>query len=282
MPSGWLKSALYETSADALNELHMNLTILLVAAVAVVWAMAASRAVKVSLASPDRFPVVHWQWPEGLFTTCIVLFFLSTGAAAFGKEPQRISLESLETSVALYAAVTLFVIGFLVMRNVPLVEAFGLGAERAKTVFGPVLIGVLVAVPAIYAVQWVVYTFLADADAPQPIVTFLLEHDGLRDRLAVAAIALIAAPLTEELVFRGCLYGVLRQLGGRWLAIAVTAVVFALIHGHAASIPGLLILAVALALLYEATGSLWAPLALHAVFNGLSLLGTILWPEAMQ
>jgi membrane protease YdiL (CAAX protease family) len=113
-------------------------------------------------------------------------------------------------------------------------------------------------------------------------VTFLLEHDGLRDRLAVAAIALIAAPLTEELVFRGCFYGVLRQVGGRWLAIGVTAVVFALIHGHAASIPGLLILAVALALLYEVTGSLWAPLALHAVFNGLSLLGTILGPEAMQ
>lgn len=255
---------------------------LLVAVAVVFWGVAASRAARLSLADPSRFPEVHWRWPEGLFTTCIVLFFLSTGAAAFGKEPQRISLESLEISVALYAAVSLFVIGFLIMRNVPLVEAFGLGAGRAGTIAGPVLVAVVVAVPAIYAVQWWVYSYVANAAAPQPIVTFLLEHTGWRDRLAVAMIALIAAPLTEELVFRGCLYGVLRQFGGRWLAIGITAVVFALIHGHAASIPGLLMLAVALALLYEATGSLWAPMALHAIFNGLSLFGTMLWPEAIQ
>lgn len=246
------------------------------------WFVLATRATRAALAVPARFPVHHWCWPEGLFTACIVLFFLSTGAAAFGKEPQRVTLESIEMSVALYAAVCLFVLGFLVMRNVHLADAFGLGGTRAKTIAVPVVAAILVAVPPIYALQWWVYSAFADVNAPQPIVTFLIEHQGVRDRVSVALIAMVAAPVTEELVFRGCLYGVLRQTAGRAVAIGVSAVVFALIHGHAASLPGLLILAVALALLYEATGSLWAPLALHSVFNALSLLGTILWPEVMR
>lgn len=256
--------------------------IALLAACGAGWFALAARASQAALSDPARFPFHHWRWPEGLFTSCVVLFFLSTGAAAFGKEPQRVTLESIETSVALYAAVCLFVLGFLVMRNVHVTDAFGLGATRAKTIAVPLVVAILVALPPIYAVQWWVYSSFADANAPQPIVTFLIEHQGLRERLSVALIALVAAPVTEELVFRGCLYGVLRQIGGRAVAIGVSAVVFALIHGHAASLPGLFILAVALALLYEATGSLWAPLALHSVFNALSLVGTILWPEVVQ
>ena len=258
------------------------LMIALLAACGAGWFALAMRTTRDALSAPERFPLHHWRWPEGLFTTCLVLFFLSTGVAAFGKEAQRVTLESLETSVALYAAVSLFMIGFLVMRNVPLSDAFGLGGGHAKRSVLPVLVAIAVALPPIYAVQWWVYSSFADANAPQPIVTFLVENPGFRERLSVALIALIAAPVTEELIFRGCLYGVLRQIGGRVLAIGVSAIVFALIHGHAASLPGLFILAVALALLYEATGSLWAPLALHAIFNAMSLCGTMLWPEVVQ
>jgi membrane protease YdiL (CAAX protease family) len=64
--------------------------------------------------------------------------------------------------------------------------------------------------------------------------------------------------------------------------MAVSALVFALIHGHVPSIPGLVILAVALALLYEQTGSLWAPISMHAAFNAASIFGTIMWPDAMK
>lgn len=261
----------------------MNPTLsILMLAVGAAWLWLAIRSVRLASERNMGFPEVHWRWPEGFFTACVVLFFLSTGAASFGRESQRVTLDTLELSAALYAAVSLFLIGFLVMRNMNLTEAFGLEAWRAKKIAVPVVLAILVAVPPIYAVQWFVYANFADASAPQPIVTFLLENKGVRERVAVAVIALIAAPITEELVFRGCLYGVLRQLGGRWLAIILSAVVFALIHGHAASIPGLLILAVALALIYEATGTLWAPLALHTVFNVMSLVGTLCWPEVVH
>jgi membrane protease YdiL (CAAX protease family) len=43
--------------------------------------------------------------------------------------------------------------------------------------------------------------------------------------------------------------------------------------------PGLLILAVILCLLYERTGSLWAPITMHALFNAATIATLILWPE---
>jgi membrane protease YdiL (CAAX protease family) len=95
-------------------------------------------------------------------------------------------------------------------------------------------------------------------------------------------IAVVAAPLAEELIFRGCLYGILRQIGGRLLAIAVSSLLFALIHGHLPSLAGLMVLSVGLSLLYEKTGSLWAPILLHAAFNGLSIYGTLQWPDLMK
>jgi membrane protease YdiL (CAAX protease family) len=137
-------------------------------------------------------------------------------------------------------------------------------------------------IPAVFAAQWAAYALLGPETTPQPIVEFLMENPGWRERLAVALIAVVAAPLTEELVFRGCLYGVARQRLGRLTTILGTSLVFALIHAHVATIPALFVLAVGLALLYEATGSLWAPILAHAAFNGLNVLASLYWPEMLQ
>ena len=71
----------------------------------------------------------------------------------------------------------------------------------------------------------------------------------------------------------------MRKNAGRLVAVIGTSVLFALIHGHVPSLPGLFILAVALALIYERTASLWAPICLHAGFNGLSILGALICPD---
>ena len=108
---------------------------------------------------------------------------------------------------------------------------------------------------------------------------FLLKSSGWQARAAVFGIAVVAAPVTEELIFRGCLYGILRKSGGRVTAIVVSSVLFALIHGHLPSLPGLVVLAVGLALVYERCGSLWAPISMHAAFNALTIAAAIFWPD---
>jgi membrane protease YdiL (CAAX protease family) len=242
----------------------------------------ASRAARSALQQGHFFPSQTWKWPETLLTTGVVVFFLLMAVPSFTAPPVRIDLKAIESALGLYASIILFIVGFLVFRNVNPIEAFGLRWLSWRQGLVAVIVTLALVLPAIYAAQWIGYSLCGPETDPQPIVSFLMEHQSLRDRLSVILIAVVAAPLTEELIFRGCLYGILRQIGGKFLAIAVSSLLFALIHGHIPSLAGLVILSVGLSLLYEKTGSLWAPILLHAAFNGLSIYGTLQWPDLMK
>lgn len=253
---------------------------LLLAGVLYLWAM--RRAVVLALTSGGHFPSYRWQWPEAVFSMALASFFVFTALASLGKPPGKIDSASLQSSLALYGGLVLFLIGFLVFRNVPLDQAFGLRLANPRRFAMACGAAFALCLPAIYAAQWLAYSLLGHDTAPQEIVSFLMEHPEWRERLLVLAIAAIAAPVTEELLFRGCLYGYLRQSTGRVAGIAISSVVFALIHAHPATMPALAIFAVGLALLYEFTGTLWAPIAVHALFNTLNFFGSLYWPELLK
>jgi len=91
--------------------------------------------------------------------------------------------------------------------------------------------------------------------------------------LALAAIvAVVAAPISEELLFRGVLQPALGRWTGRWWAIFLSAAFFAAAHMDLYAMPLLLVLGIALAYVYDRTRSLAAPVALHMAFNGVTLL----------
>jgi len=235
-----------------------------------------------ALSHTGRFPAFYWRVPEAIFAMSMAGFFLLIALGSIGRPAGKIDFKSLEASLALYGGIIVLILGFLIYRNNDPREAFGLRSREWPSRIGQALGTLVIVLPLIYAAQWFAYFLCGPQSEPQPIVTFLLEHSDMQARLLVIAIAVIAAPLTEELVFRGCLYGVLRQTIGRYAAMAVSALVFALIHAHLPSIPGLIILAIALAVLYESTGSLWAPVILHASFNAASICGAIFWPDLMK
>lgn len=91
--------------------------------------------------------------------------------------------------------------------------------------------------------------------------------------------ALIVAPFTEEVLFRGVIQGGLaaafaRFAGGeglssRWAAILLTSAGFALLH-EPWSIPLIFLFALMLGWLYERTASLWVPILVHFGFNALN------------
>ena len=63
-----------------------------------------------------------------------------------------------------------------------------------------------------------------------------------------------------------------REIIGRWLAIIITSLAFAAVHGELAFVPPLFLLSLGLGYLYERTGNLWAPIAMHALFNGTQIV----------
>lgn len=84
----------------------------------------------------------------------------------------------------------------------------------------------------------------------------------------------IPAALHEELLFRGYAYQKLRSWN-RGGAIAITASLFAVLHGAnsgitAVAMANILLAGVLLALAYERTGHLWLPIGLHLGWNVLS------------
>lgn len=104
---------------------------------------------------------------------------------------------------------------------------------------------------------------------------------GAEPYLAVISIALIA-PLVEEVVFRGFIYGGLRPRLGVTLSVILSALVFALAHSLSVggSIlllgPSLFLAGVALALVYERSRSLVPGMVLHASFNLIAVVAIFL------
>ncbi|MDA0206661.1 MAG: type II CAAX endopeptidase family protein [Acidobacteria bacterium] len=95
--------------------------------------------------------------------------------------------------------------------------------------------------------------------------------------LLMGALAIFIAPLFEEVLFRGFLYRPLERSWGPWGAIAVTSVIFSLLHGsqYAWSWQILLLLTLAgvwLGVARWKTGSFWPPILLHGGANAVSVV----------
>lgn len=89
------------------------------------------------------------------------------------------------------------------------------------------------------------------------------------------AIALVT-PLWEELFFRGFLFGSVRARWGTSLAMAISAVLFAVAHGIPIVLPYMFTLGIILAALRIFHGNLWGPLALHVFINSMVSIGVLM------
>jgi membrane protease YdiL (CAAX protease family) len=90
--------------------------------------------------------------------------------------------------------------------------------------------------------------------------------DQMADRAWLAALAIAAAPVFEEFIFRGLVFGGLRRSFGPAAATLASAAIFAIVHPPMSVIP-VFIMGVCAALIYERTMVLAAPMTVHAVYN---------------
>jgi membrane protease YdiL (CAAX protease family) len=65
---------------------------------------------------------------------------------------------------------------------------------------------------------------------------------------------------------------VTKRFAGPWVAGVCSALVFAAAHGSLSALLPLFIFGLVLVVIYEKTGSLWAPIAVHFCFNGATVL----------
>ncbi len=141
----------------------------------------------------------------------------------------------------------------------------------------------------IYRVTVHLWTLLEPEFVPpeHSVLTALRESTSTLIRVFAFGGALILAPISEELFFRGIIQTGIQKLlfarpgsyWHRWLAVVITAMIFGAMHittPH--QVPALIALAVILGYVYERTGSLVGPVFLHMLFNGKTLLWVTLLP----
>ena len=97
---------------------------------------------------------------------------------------------------------------------------------------------------------------------------------GMAVKLMVAALAVLTAPLIEEIVYRGVVYSSAEGLWGKTAAVALVTVLFALVHvpqywGSWAANTAILSLSLVLTLLRAWSGTLLPCVVTHLVYNGI-------------
>ena len=156
--------------------------------------------------------------------------------------------------------------------------AFGAkGARDAAVGFGLgallyVVVGVVVAVPLLSIFRLL---FGANVSAPEQIPGGL----SINAKLLTAFLALVLAPITEELFYRGIFYRSLRDRHGVLVGAAVSAVLFGASHVVDAPWRDVVFLqtlmvftGLGLALIYERRANLLADIAAHVAFNVIGIV----------
>jgi uncharacterized protein len=100
-------------------------------------------------------------------------------------------------------------------------------------------------------------------------------HGGL-GTFAAGVLIVAAAPISEEIFFRGFIFGGLRKRLSFIPAALIAAAIFGIFHytgaGSAAVVPQLALLGLVLCWVYEETGSIYPTIAIHAANNLLAFL----------
>jgi uncharacterized protein len=221
---------------------------------------------------PRPFPYSNW----GPWTAILgVVLALATGVvlgipgALIGHKPNG----DLTTfgNVFVQAATAL---GFLM---VPMAIAAQRGAKGLREIlsrlgvrsFKPSALKWMAAAIIVYLVFTALYTQLIVEPHQKDIA------EGFGAVPVKVLLIVVAAPISEEVCFRGMLYGGLRERWPRLAAALLGGLIFGGLHAltGVSAVPPLIVFGFLLSLLYEKTGSIIPGILLHMLNNSVALLG---------
>lgn len=106
---------------------------------------------------------------------------------------------------------------------------------------------------------------------PQEVVEYFRDVDGGMKFFALFSVMFLA-PVSEELVFRGVMYGGLKNRIGAVFSAVIVSVLFAAVHFSLPAFMPIFVLSLLLIAVYERYGDLRASMVVHSLFNSLMSL----------
>lgn len=225
-------------------------------------------------ASIDWLTSRPWSWREGLAMGAIIGILLAagTGLVLLLRHPRETTLVILQ-SLLLDGLGIAAIAALLHRHGWNWKTAFGMTASPLPFL-RPGLYFYLASLPFLF-VSSLVYQGILSANGYPPslqeIALLLSGNNPLWLRCYMAILAVVVAPFFEECLFRGLILPLLVRRLGLGAGIFLTSLAFASIHFHFPTLIPLLVIATAFSLAYLYTRSLWVPIVMHGLFNGVNL-----------
>jgi len=219
-------------------------------------------------------PWPTWYAPVGFLAgfaiTLVVSVIATIIAAAFGADPEETPPSMVVVLTLAQAAILCSTAVFLASRTrKPKAWHFGLRRAPFWSTLGWAVLGFVS-----FFIFVAVYSAIVSPDGEQDVTESLGADESTLALIAAGIVVIVVAPVAEEFFFRGFFYRALRSRLGILLAAAIDGLVFGLIHFTGSDtlelLPVLGVLGFMFCLVYERTGSLYAPIALHAFNNSVA------------
>jgi len=211
-------------------------------------------------------------WGPGRVAAGVMALLLTTVVEAAVVAAFDHDLDSLAARLSLQAmlAATLIGVAFVASASGGGVSAPGaLGLRRPSGSF----VKTAAIAYAAYIVFALVYSPLVQPHQ-EDVTRDLGFHQSAFGAIAAGLLIIVAAPVSEEIFFRGFMFGGLRNRMPFVVAGPLSAAIFGLFHFTGtdswAVLPQLAFLGLALAWVYERTGSIYPTICMHALNNALA------------
>jgi membrane protease YdiL (CAAX protease family) len=226
---------------------------------------------------PPYLPLVPLMlWFGGVAMAVVLVQKLTPNLSGW----QKIFRDHLVMSIG--AVVTMAVMIFLAHLHFPRgLKGFGLNIRTIVKDFFMAIVNLLTVWPLMMAAITMTI-FVAELISGREYqmqqhqqLKLIEEYPQLPLRIMIVFVAVVIAPLLEEMLFRGFVQTTIRSFinirNGAWPAIAASSVFFAIMHADPGHWPALFILGVCLGYSYEKSGSLFRPIFIHLFFNASSI-----------
>lgn len=153
-------------------------------------------------------------------------------------------------------------------------EAFGGLGDPANSIALPLLtnMALLPVILLVLALSKLLLNQLGINEGPQQAVQTVTMASSSVELFLQGLSVILLAPIAEEVIFRGIIYNTAKQINTRTAAIIISGILFAAVHGQWTLVPPLFILSLALVWVFEKSGTILAPIVLHAAFNAVNFI----------
>jgi uncharacterized protein len=160
----------------------------------------------------------------------------------------------------------------------PRLTQFGLRPPRVRLIQALILVPVGYVGFLILAAIWA--AVVNSSSQEKNLVKEVGGHSGALGIFGAVLVTCVVAPMCEEFLFRGFIFGALRNWRGPWIAAIITGILFGAIHVGSAPAVDLVplgALGMILCAIRQWTGSLYPTIALHAFNNSIALGVNLGW-----